>query len=415
MRWMMRTFFLGLMFFVCAVSSARGLDFAVTTRIGATASDNINRNTSGFEESGSILTQGVGVQASSEQERRSFLLSLEGGWETLESKTVSSSEGVYRMDLNFNLPLSRTGRLEGMAGASRETATPDLDDPDQTRTLVERSEIGLLVGNDPSRVSRWEAGLNASREDQVDREIQEITGRILWSRDLSRVRTFSVEGSGTDGSDDFDGTSWMGFSADLSLAERLSPTLSRTFSLDWEDVDFEGEDGDGDRSWRVGLLAGYESRRSPGWSHQGSVGFSKLTRSSGEKSWEPNGSFSVEKDLSRTTVGDAAIEIRTVMRDQRESETELTRRGRFTAGLTWNVSRWISVLPRVDYLFDDVTGREIADREDETVSVRVDARWTPTSTWLMELGIVAEDRDSTDPNNKLTEKRVELRASTLFR
>jgi len=414
MRWMMRTFLLGLTFFMCTISSARGLDFAVTTRIGATASDNINRNASGFEESGSILTQGVGIQASSEKERRSFLLSLEGGWETLESKTVSSSEGVYRIDLNFNLPLSRTGWLEGTAGASRETATPDLDDPDQTRTLVERSEVGLLVGRDASRVSRWEAGMNASKEDQVDREIRDITGRILWSRDLSPVRTFSVEGSGTDGTDDFNGTSWLRMSADLTLAERLSPTLSRTFRLNWEDVDFEGEDGDRDTSWRVGLSGAYESRRSHGWSHQGSVGFSRLTQSSGENSWEPTGSFSVEKDLSRTTVADLGIEIQTVMRDPRESDIELTRRERFTGGLTWNVSRWISVLPRVDYLFDDVTGREVADREDETVSVRVDARWTPSSTWRMELGIVAEDRESTDPNNELTEKRVELRASTLF-
>lgn len=395
-------------------SSASGLDIAATARIGATVSDNINRYPSGFEESGSLLTQGVGIRVSGEEQRRSFLLSLDGGWETLESKSESSSEQIYRIDGSFNLPLTRTGRLEGTVGATRGTVTPDEDDPDQGRTLSKETRAGLLVGNDISVVSRWEAGVDARWEDREDLELEETSGRVQWWRDLSRIRTFSVEMSGLDGSDEFERTSWQGLSAALDLTERLSTSSSRTFRLDWEEMVLEEEDGSETTSWMVGLEAGYESQSGSGWSHEGSIGISRFDSSSGEETWEPSGSFSVEKNLSRTTVAEAGVDLRTRMRDPRDDEVEWIRQGRLTAGLMWTLSRKFSVGPRVSYLHEDITGREVPDREDQTLIARVDARWTPYTTWLMEFGVVVEKQESTDPAEELTENRVEIRASSLF-
>ncbi|MBN2720876.1 MAG: hypothetical protein JXR72_07230 [Proteobacteria bacterium] len=396
--------------------TAQGIDLSGTARIGATVSDNINRSPSGFEEDGSILTQGIGVLASQGRGRRTFLLTLDGGWETLESESESSSEQVYRMDLELGLPLSRTGRLEATAGASRETSTPEPGDPVQERTLVKRSRAGLLVGNDPSAVARWEAGVDGSREEREDADdIREITGRVFWSRDLSRVRTLSLEGTGLRGSDDIDETSWRDFSAEMELSDRLSPSFTRTLTLDWEKRVFEDEEGVEGDSWMAGVEAGYESRREGGLSHSGTLGISRMTQTSGEDTWEPRASFSVEKALSRTTTADAGIEFRTLMQDPREDELERTRQRSASAGLMWAASRQFSVGPRVSYLFEDIIGRTVADREDETIIARIDARWTPYTTWLMEMGFVAEKQESTDPSEELTERRIEVRASSIFR
>ena len=233
--------------------------------------------------------------------------------------------------------------------------------------------------------------------------------------DLSRVRTFSVEGAARGGSDDFAENSWLGLSAVLSLTERLSPSLTRGFSLDWEDWTLEEPDGTRTSSWMAGVEARYESRRPTGWSHDGSLGISRLTLISGDRTWESVGSFSVEKNLSRTTVADAGMEIRTLMQDPRESEIERTRQGQVTTGISWAVSRKFSLEPRVLYLFEDIIGTEVPDREDQTLIGRVNASWVPYPTWLMELVFVVENRESTEPTEELAEKRIELRASSVFR
>jgi len=400
---------------LCAASGASGLDLAATGRLGATVTDNIYRSPKGSEEGGSILTQGFGVEISKVGEERSFILSLEGGWETLETKRESSSEDVYRLDLSFTFPLSRKSWMEGTASASRETTTPEADAPHQGRIMEKVSEAGFLVGNHVSEITSWEAEFGVRRENQEDLDLEETTGSIRWSRDLSRVRTFSVEGSVRDGSDEFEETSWRGNSAALSLTERLSSSFTRGFSLDWENWTLEEEDGNRTSSWRAGVAARYESRRPTGWSHEGSLGISRLTLISGDKTWESAGSFSMEKNLSRTTVADAGIEIRNLMQDPRESEVERTRQGHATAGLGWAISRKFSLEPRVSYLFEDIIGTEVPDREDQTFIGRVNARWTPYPTWLMEFAFVMENRESTEPSEELVENRIELRASSVFR
>ena len=406
---------LALAVLVCGVPAASGVDLAGTARIGVTVSDNINRSVPGFEEEGHLLTQGIGVQLSQEQENRSFLIYLDGGWETLETESFSSSQQIYRLDLSLSLPISRTGWLEGTAGASRETATPERDEPFTERTRVRRSEGGILVGNRASVVSSWEAGVNARREDRSDLDLEEFTGRAQWSWDVSRVRNFLIEGSGRKGSDDFDNISWQGLSATFALAEKLTPAFSRTYTLDWVEMDYEENVNPDTTSWSAGFKALYEFQKDPGLSYQGSVGITFLNLSTGEGSWEPQGSLSLVKDLSATTVASAGIEVRTLMRDPLEEDIERTREGRIDLGLKWSVTREFSIGPVVSYLYEDLTGRGVPDREDETLIGRVDGRWTPYTTWLMEFSLVAEEQESTDPDQELREGRFEIRASSLFR
>jgi hypothetical protein len=398
--------------FMVMATESRGMDLTLTTRAGAVFSDNIHRDGSGFEENGSLLTQGAGINMSQESGRRSLNLSLDGGWETLDSKTRWSSEEVYRIDMNVGLPWSQTGRIEGTARTSRETGTPEVDDPDQGRLLTKHINTGLHISDEASAVTRWRIGADQRTEESTIRNLVETTTNFEWSRDFSRVSAVTLQGSNTRGDDDLELSSWKTNKASVVLNNRIKPNVTRSYRLFLEKSTVKEPDDLENESENVGVEIRYTSEKPDGLSYEIAIGFDHLKTPSDEKVVEPSAEVILSGPMSRTVIADGSIEYSLRIQDPLETETEWTRVGRFSAGLAWSATRYFLVLPGIEYIFEDIQGWETLDRTDQTIIAKLNTRWFPARTWAIALGVVLEERDSTENSFELSEGRLELNIST---
>ena len=406
---------LALMLLIGFPSDSRGLDVSGAARAEIIGSDNIHRDNSELQESGSLLTQGVGVQLLEQRGRSSFSLSLEGGWETIESSTRPSTDEVYRLDLNARIPWSGTGRVEGSASTSRDMAVPDIEDLEQGRILVAASEVGLIVGDEKPAVSEWQVQIAESKEESVEQDQEETSADFQWSKAVSRVGTLSLEGGLADGKDDLQEESWRRYSGIVNMEVRVRAALTRSYDLIWEKITIEEADGIQNTSERLGFDVRHILQEASGWSFEGALGVDSVKTPSQNGTLGPRGEFIATGPLSRVVTAETTLGYSTRIQDPQDFEAEWTDTGIFSAVVTWDVSRAMQIRPAVEFSRAESFGQDIEDRLEETVILRVDARWTPSTTWFLEWGAVTEDRKSTLPTGDLSETRLELRASSTYR
>ena len=58
--------------------------------------------------------------------------------------------------------------------------------------------------------------------------------------------------------------------------------------------------------------------------------------------------------------------------------------------------------------------RSIADRKDKTLLFEVGTRWSPSRIWSLDVDVVSETIESSEPTNDLAENRLDLRLSGTF-
>lgn len=399
---------------MCVVSDSYGLELKGTTRASAMVSDNINRQSTNLEQTGSLLTQGFGVQLSETKGRRSFNLSLNGGWESLEVESNSSSEEIYKLDMNINLPWSPTGYVDVRVGTSRETTTPEADDPDQKRELVKRFDTGLMIAGEPSMVTIWQMETNGRMVQSVSSDLTETTAGFRWARNLNPVNTLSLRGSNIKGHDDIEMSSWQTMESSVVLDNRLHQNISRSYRLSWQKAVVEDVNGAEDRSEKIGFSYRWMSEKSSGLSYEASFGIDHLKTPSNEEIAEPYAEVAVSGPLSRTITTDNSAGYSLQTQDPLDTDIEWSRQGRLTAGINWTMSRSTSIQPRVTYIFEDINGENIPGRKDQTVVLGVNTRWTIEGSWIVNLGAVFENRESTEHLNELAEKRLELSVMNTF-
>jgi hypothetical protein len=394
---------------------SRAWDVNASARAEVIESDNIHRDNSELQENGSMLTQGVGVQLLEQQGRNSFSLSLEGGWETIESSTRPSSDEVYRIDLSARIPWSGTGRVEGSAAASRDTTAPDIEDLEQGRILVTASEVSLLIGDEKPAVSEWQVQLGERKEESAEQDQEEVTADFLWSRALSRIGTLSLEGGVDDGKDDFQLETWRRYTGAVNMEVRVRAALTRSYELIWEKITIEEDDGTQNTSERLGFDIRHVLQEASGWSFEGALGVDSVKTPSQDGTLGPRGEFVATGPLTRVITAETSLGYSTRIQDPQDFEAEWTDTAIFSAVVTWDVSRVFQVRPAVEFSRAESFGEDIEDRLEETVILRMDARWTPSDTWFLEWGAVVEDRESTLATGDLSENRLELRAASIYR
>lgn len=407
--------FLALLILVGAPSDSSAWDVDGTARAEVIGSNNIYRNGPDLQENGSLLTQGVGVQLLEEQGRSSFSLSLEGGWETIDSQTRHSSDEIFSLDFNARYLWSGTGRVEGTIRNSRDIGDPDVDDLDQGRRLVKVSEVGFLVGDEKPDISLWQVELTERKEKSEGQDEEEMSANLQWSKAVSRVGTLSLEGEFADGQDEVLMDSWQTYSGAVNLDVRVQAALTRGYDLSWEKITIEEADGTENSSERLGFDVRHILQVASGWSYEGALGIDAVKTPSQNGLLRPRGEFIVTGPLSRVVTADTSLEISTHIQDPQDFQAEWTSAGFFVAGVTWDASRVLWIRPSVEFHRDESFGETIEDRLEETVILRVDARWTPSTTWFLEWGAVFENRESTLPDGDLDEKRLELLASSILR
>jgi hypothetical protein len=410
---MTRILFSALVIIVSMAAELQAADLTWTTSAKVTSSDNIYRDGPGQEENGTLLTQGITGKVTQRWGRRTFSLLAGGGWETIQGNEVTSDEN-YRLELNASFPWSATGRLEASAQTSQQTATPDPGDQDQLRSLVNQSEIRLLVGNRISAVSQWQADVRRTKERSINVDDLQNSVSLQYSSRLSQTRSFSFQGNVDDGRDDESEFSWKGSSASITLSNNVERDITRSYDITWEEIVITDQDGVENSSDKLGLRVRFLIEKASGWSYETRLGLDSVQTESEDRIWDPAVGAVAKGPISRVVRAESEFEITTRIQDSRNIGEDRTRRGTARAELSWNASRVMTVIPEVRYQHEEIFTQGFQERIDELFLIIIGTEWTPTRAWLFELDAIFENNDSTDPTSELDENRVELTISSTW-
>lgn len=389
------------------------LDLDLTTTNSFTASDNIQRASEGNEVSGTISSQLVGLGISGAwSPDGSIDMLVEGGWETVDGETMET-EDIMRLRIDAEVPWSATGGWSLSARRSRETDTPDPGALDQRRLLTERSQAVLGVKGAAGSSSRWSVDLSAREEERTGRRLTEYRSGLQWSGPLGRRWSLGLETSLTEGEDEVPGSEWRNEEATLALTRRLSTVSTLACTLQWTGSLIEEEGSDRLDSGKVGAQISIRRQTSPAWSHYYALGADRLKTAREEIITEPRGEITIQGKLSRTTALDLGALVQTRLSDPLDDDPSESRSADIKTGLTWIPHRRVFVEPSASWGRSELLG-DGSTRDDETVSYGVGVRWEPGPSWRVGLGVLAQERDSTDDAYDLTENRFNVSISGSF-
>ena len=379
----------------------------------ATVSDNISRMPHGTEASGSLLTMQGDLTISSDLGRGHVELVAGGGLETTNDDQAADNEN-FNFQLNVNLPWSRNGYLEGTASTSDETQEPEINDISQVRVRTRTSRTGLAIGNQATSTFSWRMGASNRTEKRFDRDLEESEAEAGWDLDFDPRRSMSVDITFSDGKEQTNGNTWDDSSVLIDMRKQVDRATSRGYRLTWEGQDLQRADGTIEWSDIASAQIYYEVQMPSGWSFSGDLGLEGVNPPYGERRLEPMAHFALGSAPERRMRFSGSFSTSSEIQDPLDDEVSWSRNSQAQAGLTWNVSRLYSVIPRVQFYFTEQHGDEDVERTDETLILRLETRWAPARNWFLGLNAHKEDRTSTRDVYDLSESRLELTFSGTF-
>ncbi len=392
---------------------AKAIDMRILARNRLTVSDNINRAPTGQETEGYLLTMEGDFNLLGDLGSGTVDFLVGGGTETLKSDDFSNADS-YRFRLNVRFPWASTGYVEGSANSSEETEDPELADINQARLRTRRSNMSLAAGGRSMQTFQWQANVSAGTERRIDRDLEETRGDLGWDITLDRRHSLIFDVGYHQGMEAVEGDSWTGSSLTLNLTNQTDRLISTGYRIEWESLQLKKDDGTRELSDMVSIIAHYAVEMSSDWSFTGDMGMDGIKPIVGERRWEPRVDVRLESMTDRRVQFDGSLSISTSVQDPAEDQIAWTRDSQIQTGLEWGVARNYVVGPRVQYRYAELFGNGIADRTDKTLFFKIGTRWSPSRTWSLDVDVVSETIESSEPANDLAENRLDLRLSGIF-
>jgi len=408
-----RVFTLVVVIVLGIVNTSEAVEIGFKAENMVTVSDNINRDSSGLEKSGSKLLLRGDLDLSGRLGSSTVGLGIGGGWESVDNGGTTNTDN-FSFNLNVNTPWTPTGYLEGSATIVDETAEPEITDIKQQRVRTRTSTISLGIGKQATPTFGWKAGLSNRTESRIDLDLDESRTELSGDFKLGRKRRLVVDTGFTKGTEDLDGESWTGSTVSLDINIQSVRFTSRGYGIAWENLKLEQEDGTQDSSDKITAKTYFVMQISPEWSATSDLGLDSIRPSSEKRRFEPHVQLGLSGRLNPRLGLEGRISSSALLQDPDDDQVAWTRDSQLQAWFVWNASKTYTVEPGVQFRNAKYFGNEIADSSAETRVLKIETRWIPIRNWTIGLNAQTETRNATQKVYDFSEDRLELSLSGIL-